>query len=323
LAEKGPAEMSKRLVPAASPELPLLERTRAPARIGLGASTRDLGFFALSALSVVWCWQPFTTVIVRSLSSEEHKHYSHIILLPLVSAYLLYVNRHAILQHARPRLRPGILLVAIGATIVGLGRTGVSTVDPEYRLSLAMLGLVMLWMGGFVLCYGLRALRTGLFPFALLLLMIPLPPVALTVIIRFLQKTSADASALLFGVVGMPFFRDGFSFALPGLTILVAPECSGIRSSLALLISGLVMAYLFLRATWTRVALVLVIIPLAIVKNAVRIVVLSWLAVHIDPSFVTGSALHEKGGIPLFLISLTILGAIAWFLRRHEELATR
>jgi exosortase/archaeosortase family protein len=107
------------------------------------------------------------------------------------------------------------------------------------------------------------------------------------------------------------------------LTIVVAPECSGIRSSLALLISGLVMAYLFLRATWARVALVLVIIPLAIVKNAVRIVVLSWLAVHIDPGFVTGSALHERGGIPLFLMSVTILGAMAWFLRRREELGTR
>ena len=28
-----------------------------------------------------------------------------------------------------------------------------------------MLGLVTLWMGGFVLCYGLRALQTGIFPF--------------------------------------------------------------------------------------------------------------------------------------------------------------
>ena len=51
-------------------------------------------------------------------------------------------------------------------------------------------------------------------------------------------------------------------------------------------------------------------------KNAVRIVLLSWLAVHIDPNFVTGSALHEKGGIPLFVVSVTILGDIAWLLRR-------
>ena len=315
--------MSKRAISAAAPELPLLERRWTPARIGLGARARDLGFLVLLGLSIMWSWQPLTTVIVRSLNSEEYKHYSHIILLPLVSAYLLYLNRHAILQRPKPSLRLGVLLAVTGATTVWLGRTAVTTVDPEYRLSLAMLGLVMLWMGGFVLCYGLRALQTGVFPFALLLFMVPLPPVALTAIVAFLQKTSADGAAVLFAVVGMPFFRDGFSFSLPGLTILVAPECSGIRSSLALLISGLVMAYLFLSVTWARVALVLVIIPLAIVKNAVRIVLLSWLAVHIDPSFVTGSALHEKGGIPLFFVSLTILGAIAWLLRRHEELKTR
>ena len=140
----------------------------------------------------------------------------------------------------------------------------------------------------------------------------------LTQIIVFLQRTSADASALLFTLIGMPNVRQGFVFALPGLTIEVAKECSGIRSSLALLISGLVMAYLLLRSTWTRAALVLVIIPLAIAKNAVRIVVLSWLAVHIDPSFITGSAVHRNGGIPIFLTSLAILGALAWLLRKCE-----
>jgi len=182
---------------------------------------------------------------------------------------------------------------------------------------------VTLWAGAFVLCYGLRAFGSAAFPFLLLLFMIPLPPAVLTGTIVFLQKTSADASAWLFALIGMPFFRDGFVFALPGLTIQVAQECSGIRSSLALMISGLVMAYLFLRSTWTRAAFVLAIVPLAIVKNAVRIVALSWLAIYVDPSFVTGSAVHRNGGIPIFLASLTILGGAAWFLRRCEGIGSR
>src|SRR5436309_3141455 len=160
-AAKGPADVSKRSISAAASELPLLERTWTPARIGLGARARDLGFLALIALSVVWSWQPLTTVIVRSLTTEAYKHYSHIILMSLVSAYLLYLNRRAIRQHAQPRLRLGTLLAVTGATTVWLGRTAVTTVDPEYRLSLAMLGLVMLWMGGIVLCYGLRVLQAG------------------------------------------------------------------------------------------------------------------------------------------------------------------
>ena len=310
--------MAKQSVSAVTPELQLPEPTWTPARIGLGLTTRNAGFLLLVALSVAWCWRPLTTVIGRSLESAEYEHYSHIILLPFFSAYLLYLNRHAIFKHVHPGLRTGLFLAAAGAATIWLGGSPVITGEPEHQLSMTMLGLVTLWAGGFGLCYGHRALRTAAFPFLLLLFMVPLPPAVLTQIIVFLQRTSADASALLFTLIGMPNVRQGFVFALPGLTIEVAKECSGIRSSLALLISGLVMAYLLLRSTWTRAAFVLTIIPLAIAKNAVRIVVLSWLAVHIDPSFITGSAVHRNGGIPIFLTSLAILGALAWLLRKCE-----
>jgi exosortase len=304
-------------------ELHLLERAWTPARIGLRLTRRDAGFLVLVALSIAWCWEPLGTVIGRSLRSAEYEHYSHIILLPFVSAYLLYLDRHAIFKHVHTAQRAGLLLAAGGVATIWLAGTTLITGETETRLSLTVLGLVVLWAGGFVLCYGLRALRTAAFPFLMLIFMVPLPPAVLNAIIVFLQKTSADASELLFALIGMPNLRSGFFFALPGLNIEVAKECSGIRSSLALLISGLVMAYLLLRSTWTRVALALVIIPLAIVKNAVRIVLLSWLAVHVDPSFITGSAVHRNGGIPLFFTSLAILGGIAWLLRRCEMWQSR
>lgn len=315
--------MSKRSVSAATPELPLLEPTWAPARVELGARGRDAAFLLLIILAAAWSWQPLTTVIARSLRSAEYEHYSHIILLPFITAYLLYLNRRSILDRAHFGILEGILPAAAGAATIWLAGTAAITGDPEHRLSLAMLGLVTLWTSGFVICYGFRALRAAAFPFLLLLFMVPFPPDVLTAIVRFLQKGSADVSELLFVSIGMPIFRDGFFFTLPGLTIQVAEECSGIRSSLALLISGLVMAYLFLRSTWTRAAFVLVIIPLAIVKNAARIVVLSWLAVHVDASFITGSAVHRNGGIPVFLASLAILSGLAWLLQRGEAWKSR
>jgi exosortase len=284
---------------------------------------RDAGFLVLFALSIAWCWEPLTTVIGRSLKSAEYEHYSYIILLPFISAYLLYLNRHAIFNHVHTAQRAGLLLAAGGVATIGLAGTTLITGQTESRLSLTMLGLVALWAGGFVLCYGLRALRTAAFPFLMLFFMVPLPPAVLSAIIRFLQSASADASELLFALIGMPAFREGFVFALPGLTIKVAEECSGIRSCLALVITGLVMAYLFLRSTWIRLAFVLMIVPLAIAKNAIRIVVLSWLAIHVDPSFITGSALHRNGGIPLFFTSLVFLGGLAWLLRRGEMWQSR
>jgi exosortase len=120
----------------------------------------------------------------------------------------------------------------------------------------------------------------------------------------------------------MPVFRQDLVFALPGITIQVAEECSGIRSSLALVISGLVIAYIFLRTPAARIAFVVLIVPVAIAKNALRIVALSWLSVHVDPSFITNSLAHRTSGLPVFGLSLIVLGTIAWFFRKAESALT-
>jgi exosortase len=278
-----------------------------------------VGFALFVLLSVAWAWQPLTTVITRSLSSGAYEHYSHVILLPFLSAYLAFLGRDEIFRQVRPGVLPGLLLGVPGAAMIWLAGNGALTHDPELRLSAAMLGLVTLWAGGFTLCYGRQALQACAFPLFMLLFMVPLPPAALAGVIGFLLHASAEAAALFFWLVRMPTFRHDLIFELPGLTIRVAEECSGIRSSLALLISGLAMAYLFLRSTWTRSVFILAIVPLAIIKNGFRIVFLSWLAVYVDPSFITGGLVHRTAGMPLFVVSLTLLGGIAWLLRRAER----
>jgi exosortase len=311
--------MSEEPVSVATPNGSLLPSTWSARRLGFGAQGRDAVFAALLLLSAVWCWQPLITVIGRSFKSGDYEHYSHIVLMPFLSAYLVLLNREKIVKLARPGLVTGIPIMLVGAFLVAGFGASAFIADAEYRLSLSMLGLVVLWIGSFVIRYGIRASYSVTFPFALLLFMVPLPPAAQTAAIVFLQKASADVSAVIFGLIGMPFLRvSRFVFALPGLTIQVAEECSGIRSSLALLISGLVIGYLVLRRGWARGVFAALIIPVAIVKNAVRIVVLSWLAIHVDPAFIGAGLLHRTSGIPVFVTSLTILGGLAWLLRRAE-----
>jgi len=151
-----------------------------------------------------------------------------------------------------------------------------------------------------------------------LLFMAPLPPVLLHSIVGFLQRASAEASALIFQLIGVPVFRQGFVFALPGLTIEIAEECSGIRSSVALFIVGLVAAHLYLASTWTKVAVALLSVPVAIAKNAIRIVVLSLLSMYVDPGFVGPGLLHRNSGIPVFAMAFASLGAIIWLLHKSE-----
>lgn len=82
---------------------------------------------------------------------------------------------------------------------------------------------------------------------------------------------------------------------LPGVTIEVEKECSGINSSVALLLTALLLAHQTLSATSRRILLVLLTLPISIIKNAVRIVTLTLLALDVDRSFLTGHLHHDSG----------------------------
>jgi hypothetical protein len=50
-------------------------------------------------------------------------------------------------------------------------------------------------------------------------------------------------------------------------------------------------------------------VPIAIAKNAIRIVALCLLAVHVDPAFLVGR-LHTDGGVAFFLLALAMLAPV-------------
>src|SRR2546428_7885398 len=285
-------------------------------RLSRNLIPRHACFLLLTVAAVAWFWRPLATVVSLSLQHGRYEHYSHIILIPLISLFLFYTNRRGIFATVEYTPWPGVFLIAIGVAwswfTSGLGP------DKQAYLSPAILSMVTACLGAFLLCYGTQAFRKASFGLLLLLFMVPIPPFLLQAIIGFLQRASTEATGLLFGLLDVPAFRQGFVFVLPAITIEVTQPCIGIRSGLALLITSLVAGHLFLGSTWTKLTLVLAIVPLTIVKNAVRIVVLSLLASYVHPSFITDSVLHRNGGIPLFFVSLGALVAIVWLLRRFE-----
>jgi exosortase len=123
---------------------------------------------------------------------------------------------------------------------------------------------------------------------------------------------------LLFHLSGMPFFRVGPVFQLPNITIQVAQECSGIRSSLVLFITSILAANLFLKTTWRRLALIAIIIPLGILRNGFRIFVIGLLCVHVGPQMIH-SLIHRRGGPLFFVVSLVPLLLVLWLLRKGDE----
>ena len=248
--------------------------------------------------------------------SQTQEHYSHIILIPFISLYILYLGRRPVLASREWSPLGGAVLAGVGAW--WYWQLGATAVDSD-ALPQTILSFLLVCWGIVTASFGIRSWRHASFGLVFLLFMVPFPQWLLDAFIGFLQRGSAEATDMLFGILGTPVFREGFVFSLSNFTIHVAEECSGIRSALSLVISSLVAGYLFLRTPWARVVLVTVVIPLALIKNAVRIVALALLANYVDPSFITNSVLHRSGGIPLFFMSLAILAGLVWLLRRAEK----
>jgi exosortase C (VPDSG-CTERM-specific) len=251
--------------------------------------------------------------------SRKSELYSHFLLIPVVSLFFLFIERRRLFKQVQWKLSNGVPIMALGIAgyILAIQIQGI--ISRNDYLSLCLLGLVTWLHGGFILTYGSSAYRQALFPMGFLLFCVPIPSFILDPVIRFLQVWSAHAVELAFNVIGIPYFRESMTFQLPGLAIEVAKECSGIRSSLALFITSIMAGYMFLQSTWRKAVLVSTIIPITILKNAVRITTLSLLAVHIDKSWLTDSWLHKGGGIVFFVLALLFLAPVLWLLIRSER----
>ncbi len=136
--------------------------------------------------------------------------------------------------------------------------------------------------------------------------------------IHLLQVGSTEFTNILLTLTGVPFFRKGFVFDLAGMSVEVAKQCSGIRSSLALLITALLAGHLFLNTGWKKAILALSIFPIAMFKNGIRIVTLTLLGTYVDPRILQ-SSLHREGGIPFFIVALLLLAPVLYFLRKTEK----
>ena len=277
------------------------------------AQRRNQLALLLFSATVAWFWQPL--VMLFSLTQQQEQ-YSHIVLIPCLSLYVLYRDRNAILASREWSPWCGSLVIGIGAWSYWSADAAIFASD---QLSMMILALVVMCWGICVFCFGVALCRKASFGLLMLLFMVPLPSFLLNAIIGFLQRSSTEATDLLFSVLGIPVFRQGFVFSLSNFSIHVAEECSGIRSALSLFITSLVGGHFFLRSAWTKMGLVAVVVPLAIVKNAFRIVGLALLANYVDPTFITDSVWHRSGGIPLFLLSLVLLFSFAWLLRIFEK----
>lgn len=270
-------------------------------------------FAVLLAISLVVWFRPLLDTL--ALAKADDRYTQILLILPLSAALILQRWRR---EFVTQRWLPALSLLGISLPAAGLAHWGGLDATSGLSLAIAMAGLVLWWVGSFVSSFGLAAWRSLRFPLLFLLWMIPMPKPVLDPIVAVLQRGSTLAAQSLFWIFRVPVAREGTMLQIPGLDIDVTVECSSIRSSLMLLVTTMVVAYLLLKTPWRRLLVILLVVPLSIAKNGLRIFVIGMLGTRVDPSYLTGR-LHRQGGIVFFLLALAMIFLFLWALRRGEQ----
>lgn len=246
----------------------------------------------------------------------HNEFFSYILLIPFTSFYLAWLLKEKLTAVSLPEKKWAVVFFAGGlAALAGhFLKPGATVAD---NLVLAILAFVLCVTGVGFLFLGGAIMRTLAFPFFLLVFMIPFPDVMRVAIETWLQHWSATTAGWMFALSGMTVFHEGLVFQLPDITLQVAPECSGIHSSIVLLIVSLVAGHFFLRQTGKRVLLCLAVIPLAVLRNGFRVFTLGELCTHIGPQMID-SPIHHRGGPIFFALSLIPFSLLLYLLMKSE-----
>lgn len=242
---------------------------------------------------------------------SKDPNFSHGFFVPLFSLYVLWHNRGSLSKFSPVPSFWGLAILAFGIFVLLLGVFGAELFLSRVSLLLVIAGLVIFFGGwGFF--------RAVLFPWAFLLLMIPVPALLFNQITFPLQILASKVAATALPLVGVPVLREGNIINLPAMPLEVAEACSGIRSLLSLTTLAIIYGYLMETRIWVRVVLALASIPIAVVANSFRIVGTGLLVQYWDPDKAQGF-FHEFSGWLVFVASLLMLYLLHKMLRLRKR----
>jgi len=242
---------------------------------------------------------------------------SHGFLVPVVSLWVLLRERYGWrrLETAPDRRGLFVLGVALAAYLVGLGLGSVPLQGTS--LVAAIAGAVLYARGSGWLAY-------TAFPVAYLIFMVPVPTSWITPLIVRLQLFVSEVSVALLQGMGIAIVREGNVLELPGgVSLFVAEACSGVTSVITLVPLAVVLAYLTLRERWTRVLLVLSVIPLAMLGNLTRVLVTVLGTIEYGAENAVEGPVHELAGLSTYLVACGLMLAVGAGLRALEPRAER
>jgi len=256
---------------------------------------KNLLLWGLIALSFILCY--FTTFQwLHYKYGTQDSYYSHGYLIPLVSAYLIYLRRSEIDQYPAGRSPYGLVFIVLALAVHLFGVLGDINFVSGFSMVAYCFGCSLYLLGG-------KVTRIVVFPIFFLVFMCPIPDAILNVVAIPSKSMATGVALSIIDLLGIPYIREGFAVHLPQSTFLIGTPCNGMRSMISFAALGLLMLYLF-RISWWKKVLFLASIPLlAILLNSARIALLLWIAYRYgEESASPESYLHDGSGLLVFVI---------------------
>ena len=250
----------------------------------------------LAALSV---WLYFPTMVHLAAQWAHDSNFSHGFYVPLFSAFVIWHERGKLTALPLKPSWSGFVVIALAMVLLITGQLGA-------ELFLARVSLVLLIAGLVALFLGWNYLRAALFPWAFLLLMIPIPNILLNQIALPLQLLASRMASSVLPLFGVPVLREGNVLNLSVMSLEVAEACSGIRSLMSLVTLAIIYGYFAERRILVRILLALAAVPIAVASNSFRIIGTGLLVQFWSPDKAEGF-FHTFQGWLIFVVSMLLL----------------
>ena len=235
----------------------------------------------------------------------------HGLLLAPLALWLAW--RKGLVTERRPQPLLGSLI--LGGSVVLRYLAGLAA--EMFTMRLSVVGAIV---GILLFIYGWRQILRWWLPITLFTLSIPLPAIITNTIALPLQFKASQLGASLLDARHVPVRLSGNVIMLPGgHRLFVTEACSGLRSLTALLSLGVLIGGLWLKYPVTRVVLLALAIPVAVLINGVRVFLTGFLVFFVSPALGEGF-MHVTEGWLMFIVAFGILGLLAWVASRVEAI---